>query len=125
MRSHSGKTFSIDSMYFQSKCRHYANEPKTFHYWYFIDHCSKKTGKKFSDITKKTLELFQAYDCPGNIRELQNVIERAVVLCDDETFSVEETWLKRHSAPVSGPAVPTRLMVEESSRWMTWHRVGA
>jgi len=74
---------------------------------YLIDRYSKRAGKKFSDITKKTLELFQAYDWPGNIRELQNVIERAVVLCDGDTFSVDETWLKRRSAPVvPGPTVP-------------------
>jgi DNA-binding NtrC family response regulator len=65
-----------------------------------IDRYSKRAGKKFSDITKKTLELFQAYDWPGNIRELQNVIERAVVLCDGDTFWVDETWLKRRSAPM-------------------------
>ena len=48
------------------------------------------------------MELFQAYDWPGNIRELQNVIERAVILCESETFSVDETWLKRGRRPSLG-----------------------
>ena len=73
---------------------------------YLIDRYAKKAGKNFNDVTKKTLELFQAYEWPGNIRELQNVIERAVILCDGETFSIDETWLKRESPPVSGPVVP-------------------
>ena len=62
---------------------------------YFIERYTKKAGKRVRTISKKTLELFQAYDWPGNIRELQNVVERAVVLCDGEMFSVDETWLKR------------------------------
>lgn len=57
----------------------------------------KKAGKKIRNILKETLQLFQAYDWPGNIRELQNGIERAVVLCDSETFSVDEAWLMRTS----------------------------
>jgi formate hydrogenlyase transcriptional activator len=73
---------------------------------YFIDRYAKKAGKKFTDVTSETLELLQAYDWPGNIRELQNVIERAVILCDGETFSVDEAWLKRASSPVSDPVVP-------------------
>ena len=47
---------------------------------YFIDRYAKKAGKNFSTLTNKTFQLFQAYDWPGNIRELQNVIERAVIL---------------------------------------------
>ncbi len=62
---------------------------------YFIDRFSKKAGKKFRTIDKKSLGLLQAYNWPGNIRELQNVIERAVILCDGEIFSVDETWLRR------------------------------
>jgi formate hydrogenlyase transcriptional activator len=61
---------------------------------YLIERYAKKAGKKIKTIKTKTLELFQTYDWPGNIRELQNVVERAVVLCDDDTFSVDETWLK-------------------------------
>ena len=52
------------------------------------------------------MELFQAYDWPGNIRELQNVIERAVILCESDTFAVDETWLRRESPQRSRPAVP-------------------
>ena len=73
---------------------------------YLIERYAKKAGKKISRIKKRTLELFQAYDWPGNIRELQNVVERAVILCDDETLSVDETWLKRESNERSGPTVP-------------------
>ena len=62
---------------------------------YFLDRFGKKAGKTFRTIDKKSLTLFQAYDWPGNIRELQNVIERAVILCEGETFSVDETWLGR------------------------------
>jgi PAS domain S-box-containing protein len=65
---------------------------------YLIDRYAKKTGKKIENIEKKTLNLFQAYKWPGNIRELQNVVERAVILCDGETFSVDESWLENESA---------------------------
>src|SRR2546425_5276441 len=51
----------------------YASERATLRYSSsMIDRFSKKAGEKFRDITKKMLELFQTYDCPGNIRELQN-----------------------------------------------------
>jgi PAS domain S-box-containing protein len=60
---------------------------------YLIDRYAKKLGKKIRNIDKKTIELFHAYDWPGNIRELQNVVERAVILSEGETFFVDETWL--------------------------------
>ncbi len=83
---------------------------------YLIDRYSKKARKKFKDITKSTLELFQAYDWPGNIRELQNVIERAVVLCDSGTFSVDETWLKREAPVVPGASVPLSASLADRER---------
>ncbi len=85
---------------------------------YFIERYGKTAGKKFRSINKKTLELFQAYDWPGNIRELQNVIERAVILCDGDIFSVDETWLKRESHRANGPSVPFVATLVESEKEM-------
>lgn len=67
---------------------------------YLIERYASKAGKKIKHIRQKTLDLFQAYEWPGNIRELQNVIERAVILCEGETFSVDETWV---------PSEPSRM----------------
>jgi formate hydrogenlyase transcriptional activator len=70
---------------------------------YLIARYGKPAGKKFDNIASKTLELFQKYDWPGNIRELQNVIQRGVVICDGPTFSIDETWLAREQARASDP----------------------
>jgi formate hydrogenlyase transcriptional activator len=85
---------------------------------YFVDRYAQKAGKKFREITSKTLALFQGYHWPGNIRELQNVIERGVILCDSETFSIDETWLKRESPLVSGPLVPLAATLVEREKQM-------
>jgi formate hydrogenlyase transcriptional activator len=73
---------------------------------YLVERYAKSTGRKINHITKKTLDLFQTYNWPGNIRELQNVVERSVILCDGDTFSVDESWLQRKSSPLSGRSVP-------------------
>jgi formate hydrogenlyase transcriptional activator len=83
---------------------------------YLIERYAKKAGKKIKNIQKETLELFQAYDWPGNIRELQNVIQRAVVLCESETFSVDETWLKRESHSLSGSVIPLGATLAEHEK---------
>ncbi|MGH9425357.1 MAG: sigma-54 interaction domain-containing protein, partial [Terriglobia bacterium] len=83
---------------------------------YLIERYAKGAGKKIRNIKKKTLELFQAYHWPGNIRELQNVIERAVILSDGETFSVDETWLKWESNGLAGPTVPFTVTLAEGER---------
>jgi transcriptional regulator with PAS, ATPase and Fis domain len=62
---------------------------------YFIDRYSNKMGKRIESIDRKSLERLQTYPWPGNIRELQNVIERSVIVCDTENFSVDESWLSR------------------------------
>jgi formate hydrogenlyase transcriptional activator len=71
---------------------------------YFIDRYAQKTGKRIRSIEKKSLDRLQSYPWPGNIRELQNVIERSVILCDSEIFSVDESWLSaqpRSSRPLT------------------------
>src|SRR5438094_1229392 len=85
---------------------------------YLIDRYAQKAGKKIRNINKETLDLFQAYDWPGNIRELQNVIERAVILCDGETFSVDKTWLTRVAPRPTGTSVPLVADLNEREREM-------
>jgi PAS domain S-box-containing protein len=62
---------------------------------YFVDRYARKAAKSVRGINKKSLDLLQSYPWPGNIRELQNVIERSVIVCDTENFSVDESWLSR------------------------------
>ncbi|MGC1907675.1 MAG: sigma 54-interacting transcriptional regulator [Candidatus Acidiferrum sp.] len=78
---------------------------------YLIDRYGKKAGKRIRNIQKRTLDLLVAYDWPGNIRELQNVVERAVLLCDGDTFSVDESWLRQDPLRQEQPAgVPLRSL---------------
>jgi PAS domain S-box-containing protein len=69
---------------------------------YFIDRYARKAGKSFQMVTKKSLDLLQSYSWPGNIRELQNVIERSVIVCETENFSVDKSWLSQPSLATEG-----------------------
>jgi transcriptional regulator with GAF, ATPase, and Fis domain len=60
---------------------------------YFIDRYARKAGKRITTVDKETLRLLESYPWPGNIRELQNIIERSVILCETDNFSVDESWL--------------------------------
>jgi transcriptional regulator with GAF, ATPase, and Fis domain len=71
---------------------------------YFVDRYASKAGKKIRTIERNSMKLLRAYPWPGNIRELQNVIERSVIVCDSENFSVDEHWLPRETP--SRPAGP-------------------
>jgi formate hydrogenlyase transcriptional activator len=85
---------------------------------YYVDRYGKKAGKKYKAINKETLELFEIYDWPGNIRELQNVIERAVVLCDDSTLWVDPSWLKSDSASLTSQGIPFETELTKREREM-------
>jgi transcriptional regulator with GAF, ATPase, and Fis domain len=60
---------------------------------YFVERYAEKAGKQISKIDKNTLKLCQSYHWPGNIRELQNIVERSVILCTGDTFSIDAAWL--------------------------------
>ncbi len=62
---------------------------------YFIERYASKTGKKIRGINRATLERLQSYSWPGNIRELQNLVERSTIVCETENFSVDASWLSR------------------------------
>jgi transcriptional regulator with GAF, ATPase, and Fis domain len=63
---------------------------------YFLDRYARRSGKSFRAVDRRSLDLLKAYVWPGNIRELQNVIERSVIIGETDTFSVDESWLSRH-----------------------------
>ena len=83
---------------------------------YLVERFAAKAGKHMRQIEKRTMELFQHYDWPGNIRELQNVIERAVVLCEGETFSIDEAWLTRRRNRPSPPTAPLSTTLVEREK---------
>ena len=66
---------------------------------YFVKRYAEKARKQISKIDKNTLKLCQSYDWPGNIRELQNIIERSVILCTGDTFWIDEAWLSSQNKP--------------------------
>ena len=66
---------------------------------YFVKRYAEKVGKQISKIDKNTLKLCQSYPWPGNIRELQNIVERSVILCTGDTFYIDQAWLSGQNAP--------------------------
>ena len=70
---------------------------------YFVGRYAKGIGKNIRHIARRTLEQLQAYPWPGNIRELQNVVERAVILTETDTFVVDESWLQMEAADSQQP----------------------
>jgi transcriptional regulator with GAF, ATPase, and Fis domain len=65
---------------------------------HFIHRYAAASNKKITNISMSSTDLLRSYPWPGNVRELQNVIERSVILCDTETFFVDESWLSCNRA---------------------------
>jgi transcriptional regulator with GAF, ATPase, and Fis domain len=70
---------------------------------HFVGKFSAKLGKRIDPISEPVQDALQRYDWPGNIRELENVIERAVILATDATLSVDEALETRPSLPGAAP----------------------
>ena len=84
---------------------------------YFAQRYASSAGKTVRSIEKKTLELLQSYQWPGNIRELQNVIERSIILSSGDVFLVDESWLSKEALqPVSRVEAPAPLKGQVESR---------
>jgi transcriptional regulator with GAF, ATPase, and Fis domain len=78
---------------------------------YFIHRYATRAGKRIRGMSKETSNLLQSYDWPGNIRELQNVIERAVIVSESDTLSIDERWLSgRRLRPPMVASPPTSTL---------------
>ena len=73
---------------------------------YFVKRYAERAKKEITKIDKNTLKLCQSYHWPGNIRELQNIVERSVILCSGDTFWIDEAWLSSQDAPRRQSSVP-------------------
>jgi len=85
---------------------------------YYLNLYARKAGKHFTAIDRKSLDLLQSYAWPGNIRELQNVIERSVIVSESQTFSVDQSWLSRRPSPAdlaTQPNLFNRLPAQEKA----------
>jgi DNA-binding NtrC family response regulator/signal transduction histidine kinase len=83
---------------------------------YFVQRYAKKAGKRIRTIEKRTLERLRAYDWPGNIRELQNVIERSVILSSGDVFAVDDVWLSNESSQETSRVVAAPASSEREPR---------
>src|SRR6202043_3789089 len=82
---------------------------------YFVQRYANRAGRNIRSIDQKTLDLLQSYDWPGNIRELQNVIERSIILSSTDVFSVDELWLSKGTPQASRAETSPTLSVQPRS----------
>jgi transcriptional regulator with GAF, ATPase, and Fis domain len=76
---------------------------------YFIDRYAARAGKKIRGINRSSLEMLKDYAWPGNIRELQNVIERSVIVCESENLTVDESWISQN---IEGTEQPSQTLLK-------------
>jgi formate hydrogenlyase transcriptional activator len=82
---------------------------------YLIARCAVKIGKSVKGVDERSMDRLIDYDWPGNIRELQNVLERAVILCEGEFASIEDEWIEAGEAttPSGSTGLSSSLMNHE------------
>src|SRR5437773_3201549 len=85
---------------------------------YFVKRFAEKMAKRIRQIEKRTLELCERYQWPGNIRELQNIVERSVILCAGDTFSIDEAWLSSQGPLRPDGSDPLPLTLQDREKDM-------
>jgi transcriptional regulator with GAF, ATPase, and Fis domain len=83
---------------------------------HFTQQFARRLNKGIDTISSATMDALRRYHWPGNIRELQNVIERSVILCETEIFSIDESWLPQQQVltePRNQIELSRRLQTEE------------
>jgi DNA-binding NtrC family response regulator len=84
---------------------------------YFVKRYAEKAGKQIHKIDANALELCQSYSWPGNIRELQNIVERSVILCSGDIFWIDEAWLaSREPASDELASIPLPSTLQNQER---------
>ncbi len=84
--------------------------------WHFTQQFARRMNKVIDTISSATMDALRRYHWPGNIRELQNVIERSVILCETEILSIDESWLPQQpflTEPRNQIELSRRLQAEE------------
>jgi Nif-specific regulatory protein len=89
---------------------------------YFLDRFNREAGRRIRGFTAEAMEQMRRYRWPGNVREMKNVIERAVVLCEGPQIEVGDLMLSKlaTSGETNEASVPTDeftpLTLEELER---------
>ncbi len=73
---------------------------------HFLDKITSEAGLPRPTLSSEALEALRAYPFPGNVRELENILERAVTLCEDDLIRAEDLQLPRHESPAPATAAP-------------------
>jgi DNA-binding NtrC family response regulator len=76
--------------------------------WHFVRQFARRMNKIIEAISSESMAALMQYPWPGNIRELQNVVERSVVVHQKGELSVKQSWLPRESF-ANEPATPASL----------------
>jgi transcriptional regulator with GAF, ATPase, and Fis domain len=79
---------------------------------HYMNKYAQRMNKRIETIPEETMSELCRHIWPGNIRELQNVIERSVIVCDTKNFSVAENW-QPTSQPLADQPLADKLMTQE------------
>jgi formate hydrogenlyase transcriptional activator len=83
---------------------------------YLVERYAKKARKNITTISEAMLQTLQSYSWPGNIRELQNIIERAVILSETQVLDVDESWFRRDLRPRRGQLLSFHTAIATGER---------